>query len=701
MVNVQAAAKKKKEKAEKKKEDDAPAEEDALSEVEDLEPIEVHMVPDDQIKGLTEEQLSEEFTKALNANNPQAPMNQVLFDFALGQFVPMPPSDQIAVHFSMQETIIPTQTSEPAPDAPKPAEASPAAPAASEPERPAPGGSAPAEPAAIVDAPVEAPVQPPDSPNTQKAKALKNQFNFSERASQTFNNPARDRMVATEPPPTVNFSGLCSQFILFDAYLAIFREGKELKAQKDQQQASTRKQHSEEDGEDPASDMIIADADDRDEKAHKIMSSDAMKRAMKVMERIVNLNAEEDIFHDFKYFEDDNDKSREDGAGFFLPLWRFASPKAKRRTVTSIKWNPHYPDMFAVAFGSYDFMQQSGGGLICCYSLKNTSHPEFSFTTTSGIMCLAFHPQHPALLAVGLYDGSVCVYDVRLKNNMPIYQSLDPKVKHTDPVWEVHWQSSADDIGKEINFFSVSADGRVTDWIMSKNELVNEEIMELKLVSRKVTNDQTEIDDERTMVGLAGGTCFDFNPFSEHLFVVGTDEGSIHTCSKAYNSQYLTNFAGHHMAVYAVKWNPFHRGVFLSCSADWTVRLWESTTREPLLSFDLGSAVGDIAWAPYSSTAFAAVTADGKVFLFDLNVNKYEAVGQQRVIKKGKLTHVVFNSIDPILLCGDDRGGVMSLKLSPNLRRMSAKTIKEIKKDVEIAKLDAIMAIAAKKDAFP
>lgn len=101
MVNVQAAAKKKKEKAEKvsrptffaegialgiplltwfrvqKKEDDAPAEEDALSEVEDLEPIEVHMVPDDQIKGLTEEQLSEEFTKALNANNPQAPMNQV------------------------------------------------------------------------------------------------------------------------------------------------------------------------------------------------------------------------------------------------------------------------------------------------------------------------------------------------------------------------------------------------------------------------------------------------------------------------------------------------------------------------------------------------------------------------------------------------------------------------------------------------
>ena len=36
-------------------------------------------------------------------------------------------------------------------------------------------------------------------------------------------------------------------------------------------------------------------------------------------------------------------------------------------------------------------------------------------------------------------------------------------------------------------------------------------------------------------------------------------------------------------------------------------------SREPVFSFDLGSPVGDVAWAPYSSTVFAAVTADGKV----------------------------------------------------------------------------------------
>ena len=33
-----------------------------------------------------------------------------------------------------------------------------------------------------------------------------------------------------------------------------------------------------------------------------------------------------------------------------------------------------------------------------------------------------------------------------------------------------------------------------------------------------------------------------------------------------------------------------------------------------------------MAWAPYSSTIFAAVTWEGKVFVFDLNVNKYNPV---------------------------------------------------------------------------
>jgi dynein intermediate chain 1 len=76
-----------------------------------------------------------------------------------------------------------------------------------------------------------------------------------------------------------------------------------------------------------------------------------------------------------------------------------------------------------------------------------------------------------------------------------------------------------------------------------------------------------------------------------------------------------------------------------------------------VFTFDLNSAVGDVAWAPYSSTIFAAVTADGKVHIFDLNTNKYEAICEQLVTpkKKTKLTHVSFNVKHPIVIVGDDR----------------------------------------------
>ena len=36
--------------------------------------------------------------------------------------------------------------------------------------------------------------------------------------------------------------------------------------------------------------------------------------------------------------------------------------------------------------------------------------------------------------------------------------------------------------------------------------------------------------------------------------------------------------------------------------------------------------VGDIAWAPYSSTVFAAVTEDGRLHLFDLHLKRYSPI---------------------------------------------------------------------------
>lgn len=108
--------------------------------------------------------------------------------------------------------------------------------------------------------------------------------------------------------------------------------------------------------------------------------------------------------------------------------------------------------------------------------------------------------------------------------------------------------------------------------------------------------------------------------------------------------------------------------------------------------------MGDVTWAPYSSTVFAACTADGRVHVYDLNSNKYDAVCSQAVAqkKKTRLTHIAFNSTYPAIIVGDDRGSVLSLKLSPNLRKVPRdKKGQELPRtaESEIAKLDKILDV--------
>ena len=74
-----------------------------------------------------------------------------------------------------------------------------------------------------------------------------------------------------------------------------------------------------------------------------------------------------------------------------------------------------------------------------------------------------------------------------------------------------------------------------------KNKLEAEEVIKLKLVIDQ-EKELVENKKEAFLYGLAGGMCFDFNKFEDHLFLVGTEEGKIHLCSKAYSGQYLETY---------------------------------------------------------------------------------------------------------------------------------------------------------------
>ncbi len=74
------------------------------------------------------------------------------------------------------------------------------------------------------------------------------------------------------------------------------------------------------------------------------------------------------------------------------------------------------------------------------------------------------------MIAAGLYDGNVVVYNLHNKDPSPIFKSTPATGKHFDPVWQISWQK--DDLDENMNFSTVSSDGKVKQWILLKNELM-------------------------------------------------------------------------------------------------------------------------------------------------------------------------------------------------------------------------------------
>ena len=557
------------------------------------EPIKRIVRPDNQLN-LTEEQLEEEFTRVLTANDNNVPNNITKYNYKEKAYKQDPegPMDHLAFHLQMNgcalhkdsEDAIQQQQHE---DTKK-----------MEMDR--------IKKEAIQEA-LEA---GEDDVEAEVPKTGKNQFNFSERAAQTFNNILRSRGVATQPPPVVQFVATVTQWDIYDSYM------QDIKAQQQEEEnsknAEKRKAAAGQgagsgSGEDPSAQKKGKDDD--------MVHSTKMSNALKILERMVNQNAEDEIFQDFKYWEDASDSYR-NGEGSLLPLWRFSTERTKRKQVTTLCWNPSYPDLFAVAYGSYDFMRQ-GSGIVCCFSLK-VDIIVTAIVTMIIITPLCAITEHfaPGIHVLHGVRGDV----FRLSPALPLpacgwllrrhrdglrraQQDQPPDLLFVHPHRQTHRPGLAsplageetyfvihcklhksftslsfkkiisttqeEDLAKELNFFSISSDGQVASWIMSKNELKMEPVMQLKLVSN-ARDDPEEVN----LSGLAGGCCFNFNKHNEHLFIVGTEEGKIHKCSKAYSGQYLETYLGHHMAVYALKWNPFHPRVFISCSADWTVKIW-------------------------------------------------------------------------------------------------------------------------------
>ena len=136
------------------------------------------------------------------------------------------------------------------------------------------------------------------------------------------------------------------------------------------------------------------------------------------------------------------------------------------------------------------------------HAVHADQYPERLYHLTTGATAVDFSNEFPNFLAVGLYDGNICIFDVASGSTTPMLTTLsvchatfrhspsrsenEIEGRHTKPVWSLQWVLQPDaitpDVFNEI-LVSTAADGRVLQWSLQKG-LNMTELMLIKRVAK-------------------------------------------------------------------------------------------------------------------------------------------------------------------------------------------------------------------------
>jgi len=201
----------------------------------------------------------------------------------------------------------------------------------------------------------------------------------------------------------------------------------------------------------------------------------------------------------------------------------------------------------------------------------------------------------------------------------------------------------------------------------------------------------------------SSGMSFDFSHRDERMYIAGTEDGHIYKCSTSYSEQYLETYSGHLGPVYRVQWSPFQSNLFISSSADWSVKLWTEgkvsalvvcqhpaqrhadsfiqckrcllqlrqshvlssvlLQENALLTFQSANdEVNDVQWCPTNSTVFGTATSGGRIEIWDLAASTLKPIAQHTC--EGRMfSCMLFSEESPVVVAGGSNGGIQVLRL--------------------------------------
>ncbi|KAG1673700.1 hypothetical protein FOA52_010569 [Chlamydomonas sp. UWO 241] len=323
-----------------------------------------------------------------------------------------------------------------------------------------------------------------------------------------------------------------------------------------------------------------------------------------------------------------------------------ASAARKKLVVTCLSWSCTGQTV-AASYGRYDIPGWcEDRGVLATWNLGresvNQNKADVSIDVDNCLMACAFHPEHPALIAGGTFNGDVYIWDLSQDGDMQRAKSdALSDLRHREPIVSMEWIYSMTEYNKygdkarAYRLVTLGADGLVMVWKWHK--------LSTAMYGYRLLWPQPGSSSKV----MHGGACmgFQFDPAARSVgglstFMVGTEGGRVFKCYMDMNDEALKEFAkkagagekvelrcpikeadysAHAGAVYGLDCCPFQRDLFLTAGYDGCVHLYHSLKQQHLLEVvPTAGPLHGVRWSPVRPLVFAAAAGDGRVYFYDL-----------------------------------------------------------------------------------
>mmetsp|Transcript_61263 Transcript_61263/g.145852 ORF Transcript_61263/g.145852 Transcript_61263/m.145852 type:complete len:560 (-) Transcript_61263:117-1796(-) len=398
------------------------------------------------------------------------------------------------------------------------------------------------------------------------------------------------------------------------------------------------------------------------------------------------------------------------------------------RQVTCAVWNCT-GSMLACAYGDLNTLGWCDiTASVCLWNIFRPqmvhNKPDTEIPIQGFVMCLAFHPTQPAMLAGGTYNGELLIWNTASTDlDLLVASSSIDDYFHREAIEAVEW-IQADLSGKDDAYLiaTVSGDGKVLIWDARENDLSYPSRGFLLQGAKKK---------------ILGGRSLSFSPLDPWLFVVGCEAGSVMRAFRpppgasmpkpqgqyswkpsavalldqlAANSRLqlqhhvenycrtagkkevtaevvfqskpdpatifpapkTTDLEPHHGPVVCAAFSPFHRKLLLTGSTDGSVKMYDVLQQRALYTFYPPTkqistcAISAVSWSSARPCVFAVAVEMGGIYVYDLLQSRQEPVLQLPSTGSGaqKPLSITFNPKQRGLLAvGDDGGHVRVFRL--------------------------------------